>query len=356
MVGSAGISLFLYYYWKWTRQNAIYERATEVLNYNIEHINHMMSFSLYNGFAGIIWLIKHLEEECLIDENTDEIAEEIYPVLCETMIKEMDKGNYDYLHHALGIGFTCLKLNNIYTNTHLQKFILLLQKCSIRQSSGCVSWASNYIKDGKITKVYNTSMAHGLSGIIVFLVKLVKKQQCLIGFSNLLDDAVQFLIQQQQDSTVYSSNFPAIISATINYRNSKLAWCNGDLGIAIALWQASVVLDNKAYNSLSLRVFEDYYKKNDIKKMTNNDIGICHGISGIAHIFNRMYYNTQYDIFKKSTLFWIAELLLAMDTKSSMNYEKEPKNFLKGISGIGLVLLSAVSDIEPRWDECLLLS
>lgn len=36
-------------------------------------------------------------------------------------------------------------------------------------------------------------------------------------------------------------------------------------------------------------------------------------------------------------------------------FEKE-YGLLEGISGIGLVLLSYISDTEPVWDECLLLS
>ena len=31
-------------------------------------------------------------------------------------------------------------------------------------------------------------------------------------------------------------------------------------------------------------------------------------------------------------------------------------NLLDGIAGIGLSLISAISSIEPQWDECLLLS
>ena len=29
---------------------------------------------------------------------------------------------------------------------------------------------------------------------------------------------------------------------------------------------------------------------------------------------------------------------------------------LDGVTGVGLALISAISDIEPKWDECLLLS
>ncbi len=34
----------------------------------------------------------------------------------------------------------------------------------------------------------------------------------------------------------------------------------------------------------------------------------------------------------------------------------EDFGFLEGIAGIGLAFISAISDIEPAWDEYLLLS
>ena len=37
------------------------------------------------------------------------------------------------------------------------------------------------------------------------------------------------------------------------------------------------------------------------------------------------------------------------------NYKNE-SNLLEGIAGIGLALLSSISDEDPSWDECLLLS
>jgi len=35
---------------------------------------------------------------------------------------------------------------------------------------------------------------------------------------------------------------------------------------------------------------------------------------------------------------------------------QEEFGFLEGIAGIGLMYISAISDVEPAWDECLLLS
>jgi len=105
-------------------------------------------------------------------------------------------------------------------------------------------------------------------------------------------------------------------------------------------------------------------KRRDVKKEFVMDAGICHGAAGIAHIFNRVYQKTGNETFKEAALFWIDDCL----KKSCFNdglagYKVWRKDgwitqtgLLEGIAGIGLVLLSAISDIEPDWDECLLLS
>ena len=96
------------------------------------------------------------------------------------------------------------------------------------------------------------------------------------------------------------------------------------------------------------------------------DAGLCHGTAGIAHIYKRMYINTNIIEFKDASNYWYSETLkmakydipsgfLAYRPIENGGLKKE-FGFLDGISGIGLSLISAISDIEPAWDEALLLS
>jgi hypothetical protein len=136
------------------------------------------------------------------------------------------------------------------------------------------------------------------------------------------------------------------------------------LGIAIALWRASLVLDFEKYRNLALEVFIGCCDRRDIKKEFVFDAGICHGSSGIAHIFNRMYHNTGNLSCKDSAIFWINDCLKKASFDDGLAGYKTwrtdgwitQSGILEGIAGIGLVLLAAVSEIEPDWDECLLLS
>jgi hypothetical protein len=77
-----------------------------------------------------------------------------------------------------------------------------------------------------------------------------------------------------------------------------------------------------------------------------------------------MYLYTQMNEFKQSAYYWFNETLKLANHKNGLAGYKshqnddwvDEMNFLHGIAGIGLALISAISDIEPAWDECLLLS
>jgi hypothetical protein len=97
------------------------------------------------------------------------------------------------------------------------------------------------------------------------------------------------------------------------------------------------------------------------------DASFCHGTAGIAHIYNRMYQSTGGNHYKLAARFWLNETLkMAMHNNgiagyrywypsSEDNYKDEP-GLLEGAAGIGLVIMAAISDLEPVWDEALMLS
>lgn len=97
------------------------------------------------------------------------------------------------------------------------------------------------------------------------------------------------------------------------------------------------------------------------------DAGLC----SIAHIYNRLYHQTNELRFKNAALYWYQESIKMAKYENKYAGYKLPYylgksekklceihnlSFLTGIAGIGLALLSAIYPITPSWDECLLLS
>src|SRR5208282_3699946 len=100
------------------------------------------------------------------------------------------------------------------------------------------------------------------------------------------------------------------------------------------------------------------------------DAGLCHGASGVAHIYNRLYQRLGDQRFRDAALVWY-ERILRMSTPGTGvgGYSKyattgpggtaawEPwPGLLDGSIGIALALLAAVTPVEPRWDRLMLLS
>jgi len=95
-----------------------------------------------------------------------------------------------------------------------------------------------------------------------------------------------------------------------------------------------------------------------------HDADFCHGSVGVAHIFSRFYNYTGNENFRKAAEYYYRKTIdMAVHPDGLAGYKHltddglvTDYSLLEGISGIGLSLISAVSDIEPQWDQCLLLS
>jgi len=71
---------------------------------------------------------------------------------------------------------------------------------------------------------------------------------------------------------------------------------------------------------------------------------------GIAHLYNHFYQQTSIEAFKTAALYWISETYSQKTIQSEIDV-----SLLDGLTGVGLVLISAMADFKPDWDSCLLL-
>ena len=214
-------------------------------------------------------------------------------------------------------------------------------------------------------------MSHGISSIISILSKTYR----IVGvdkekIKRLLQGAVQYLLAQEIDKNKYGSYFTYYaLESTSDIIKSRLAWCYGDLGIASALYQAGKVLneDNWINKSLEILLFAATERRN-LQNNHVSDACLCHGTAGIGHIFYRMWWNTKLPEFKEATDYWFEQTIKMathVDGLAGFKFFEIPDGkpvwvnryeFLEGISGICLAMLTYYYEIEPAWDECLLLS
>ena len=361
--GRLGEILFLYYY------SLIDKQYQEIADFNIDELmKHIKAtgkyhYSYTHGFAGFGIGIYLLEESGFVEKDKDQFDDiDLYLQYC--LDAEIKNEHYDFLHGVIGIGFYFLKHfkdKPDICREQIEKIVSYLNDTAIQdKQKHTVKWTC----ESNDRTIYNISLSHGMASIIVFLSRAlqlnISKRNNII--RELLDKSANFIVSQQIDPVKYGSYFPAFsLENSFPPARSRLSWCYGDLGVALALWQAGKVLERTEISNLSLEVLKFSTKRTHLLSNTVFDAGLCHGASGIAQIFYRMYIETNSIEFKNAHSFWVSQIIkMGYHEDGIGGYKKFRREdwinascLLEGSAGIGLALLS---EINPTWDETMILS
>lgn len=365
--GNSGILLFLFVYSKWADDTTTQQLAINRLNRIIEDMETIedMDWTFTAGFSGFAYFIEYLSSQDFIEIDTNEMLSEYDSYCHKVMLYSLWKKKYDYFYGGLGIGKYLLSRKDFpMKNDYLIDIIGVLYKTREIISDDKIVWFSSSSTSDQIEKdTYDFGIPHGLSGIIILLSQLYKNNINRIKISLLIEPLVQFVLSYKSAKPELSL-YPSKFAKGEETYNSRLAWCYGDLSVAIALWHASQALCRKDWEQESKTILLHASKRRDLQNNGVVDAGLCHGTSGIAHIFDRMYRNTGLPECKEAANYWFEQTLkMAKFEDGLAGYKalhldglQNEYGLLEGIAGIGLSLISYVSDIDSSWDECLLLS
>lgn len=375
LAGLSGISLFQFYYSKYLDIDDNADIGVEILTKSIDMINEGYNYPTFcTGIAGAGWVLDHLEQEEFMDADNDELLPELDQYIRTFMVADMKNGNYDFLHGAIGYAFYFL---NRYRNTKseelkdkyktiLLEFIDLLEELGENYEEGKYRWISELSIETK-EKGYNLSLSHGMSSIIGILTKMHVYDDFKDKTETMLKGAINYILSfQNKDFNAYSL-FPSWIDGKEADSKSRLAWCYGDLGIAIRFWYASKTLGDKALGENAIEIIKHGARRVTQENHLVKDAGVCHGSYGNAQMFLRMYKETGVQEFKDATDFWIDHGIKSAihDDGGYAGYKQwkgadgewTPEiSLLEGIAGIGLSILDYLADYNATWDECLMIS
>ena len=318
-----------------------------------------------DGLAGICWGINHLVNKKIIDTDVDLLFEDLeIPLLAESE-NDMRANFFDFIHGGLGASIYAFdRLDNIKAKIHISKTVnYIYEYAEILNEE--VKWKTIININEGVEKIeYNLGLSHGIPSIIWVLCKSydsnIETEKC----SQLIKGSINWILKQKLNINSISL-FPSAIEIGRLQKHSRLGWCYGDLGIASIIWQAGKSLNNEVWKAEAIKIMTHASNRKNFKDNGIFDAGLCHGTAGIAHIYNRFYFETKLKKFKETANFWIGETLKLASyndglagfksMSEGMGYVNE-YSLLEGVSGIGLALYSHISDEEPTWDRCLLLS
>jgi hypothetical protein len=219
---------------------------------------------------------------------------------------------------------------------------------------------------------YNLGVAHGVPGVIGLLGTLRARGLDVPGAAQLLSGAVAWLLRQRLPPGA-ASRLPYCVAPGAEPQPARLAWCYGDLGVALVLLVAARATGEKDWERQALDLAGAAAGR--LRHLAGVvDGGLCHGAAGLAHLYNRLHQATGEPRFRRECLAWIEHLLALRrpecgiagwqawrathrgDTAPAAGGWGTDAGFLTGGAGIGLALLAALSVEEPAWDGALLCS
>jgi len=363
--GRGGISLLYLTYFKddINKYSEVIQNPIILAFNSINQINTPFKYSFCEGIAGINWLILLLAKNNIIDSSELEILDALDSFLIAKMETDLNNNNYDFLHGALGIAtYYILKYSFTNNKAPLEQLVNGLKENAIWNNSYCY-WLFKVGSKGDLEP--SVSLAHGIPSVVIILSKIyalgIMKDEC----RKMIIGAIEYIATQKVNTLS--------LYATINTKydkkdHSRLAWCYGDIGVALAYWQAGKNLNNKIWKDTSIEIAQHIALRKNLKENYVVDACFCHGSSGIAQFFNRMYIETKHTEFEQAMDYWI-DVTLKMGTSTvknagyttwtvkDQNDWTEEYSLLEGIVGIGLVLLSYKKEKIPfDWDMVFLMS
>ncbi len=358
--GEAGILLFDNYLNKYLNSSHSIEKIESKILALYENLMEIPSASFSGGISGILWVLDHLNRKGFV-EIEPEAFETISLSISNGLVKNSKYGSFDYLHGANGIALYLASRNEEDAHIHFNEWLeMLFEKGEKSNDTICWEVVINS-KDGIYGKCLG--LAHGIPSVILIMIKILETKPRERAFE-ILNKSINYLLLNRNPNNmpVY---FPNYINKDEIKSSPRPAWCYGDLGCAFALYKAGIYLERAELKNLAIEIMEHHANEIGEKQFkTLIDADFCHGSVGVAHMFARFYNYTGIESMRIASEYYYEKTLdMAYHTDGLAGYKHcqndgyaNDYSLLEGIAGIGLSIISGISDIEPSWDECFLLS
>ena len=379
-LGRCGTVCFDLWMGRTGRDDTAIERAVATLEHSISLLPSLtMDLSVLCGFPSVAWTTEHVLRA--LDQHPDaeeDINADIDATLLDALRDPLIPTAYDLIDGLAGLGVYALERRGRSTALALMHAILdRLESTACEQTVG-LAWPSGQStrsaqgKDGPTDDTYfNLGLSHGVPGVIACLARLHQVEEIRERVTPLLQGGVAWLCAQRPAGDPGNRGmYPDFVAADVETEPARLAWCYGDPGVSVSIVSAGRALGRADLVDFGLEVAHAAAAR-DVTTSSVVDDGICHGTAGLVHVFHRLYRATGDVGCREAALAWLGRLLRRKDEVpniagfSTLCFEREHAGeiiedpaWLTGAAGVGLVLLSALTDPGdpmPTWDRPLLL-
>ena len=355
--GLSGIALFYFYLTEIIDNEEYQNKLITVVN----RINFLISEYEYDssfcaGIAGYGWVLLKINNKNV--EIDEEYFEVIDLILSETLSANSTHNHYDFLYGGIGIAMYFIERYKVKKNKNIERVLIEFTNELLRKINSEIDLLFIDLSENLENKYYYFGLAHGISGFLNFLIHLKETVKDLIlNIDSSLSKTIDFMSKYKKYDIVSKQFYPAQVMINNNdISNSRLGWCQGDLGIGNAIYNSGLFLNDNALQKEGIKLI-DNTKKISIKESKVIDFGICHGSSGLIlqyYLASKKLNQNFSDIIE----IWYENL--KKQTNNFADFESffidkyiPETNILNGSTGLALVLLTIENQIETDWIECL---
>lgn len=353
--GNSAISYYYSVLYKTFKKEEYKDKAIEILSDIFDRMNNNEAVLVGNaygsGLASFTYLVNALNPVLDLEFDIEEEFQEIDLHLYQSAMEDISKNKIDCLHGAFGIIYYFISRGS---SQQLDDLILAI--CQKAQSSKDGIWFENFVEsEEKDSQVANLSTSHGLTGMLLILFESLEITQHKKTVEDTIRKGIEFLLH---NSTYHlpNENLGGAFYSVVNFKEDKkeiyprLAWCYGDLGPLILLYKASEYFREERW-----KTFADKAGKATTGKITPQDSMIsdpyfCHGTSGVAMMYKKLYQYSPLQEYKEAQAFWLDKTVEYLDNPDfSSQFIEKRHSIIDGIIGINLTILSNDTNENDDW-------
>jgi hypothetical protein len=323
--------------------------------------------SLFVGFVGVSWVVEVVTNARV---STQDLNADIDRALHAWLSRSPWVSPYDLIEGIVGIGVYALeRMPRDGARGLLELAVERLAELAVRKKGGFAwhsdpRWLPPEMADAPRIE-WNLGVAHGAPGIVGFLA-----QACIADVATaaqrtarrLLDGAVRWILSQEQRGQASAFAWAA---DEIAREPARLAWCYGDAGIAASLLLAARAVEESAWERIAIRIARRAAGRTG-RSSGVFDACLCHGSSGLGHVFHRLYRMTGVTDFAVAARRWYRVTFdhagarrsgvrpSAADRQLSRSWRASP-GFLSGSGGVAVAIAAALADGTAPWNRVMLI-
>jgi lantibiotic modifying enzyme len=371
--GSAGMAIFLAYYYKKTGSVEAYNLMVEMLQAVIEDIeNYDGDIDFVDGLLGKIYglnLVNEIMDRSFFDDGFFGEFEEI---AFQFVLQNFKNGDYDLFYGAGGGLLTYLAIMppGEKRQAQIRELYEALYSSSLQELSGDHLWLDYMNIRLKRGRSYNLGLAHGQPSIWILFTWMASElgpeyiQQTI----KLIEEAlVSFRKYQLDHGDPDYSRYPTEIFVNEhwteidpdNRRSSKLAWCYGDLCIGQALTLIGKSLNHQPFIDEGVELAKYTLHRSSLESAALEDACLCHGTTSCALLYKSLHEMTKDPDFEEAAEHWL-ELTETFREENGYHFEPvedtpvNPYSLLEGNVGVGLTYFDALGKEFGAWKTLFL--